>query len=138
MSAALALVARLVTGGVLLVAGALKLRAPGAFATEIANYQLFTAAAPYLAVMLPVVEVVVAAAVLVAPRPWRRAGAAAALALFATFTVAVATAYFRRINVDCGCFGTGGGPITALTLVRDVALMGATVVTLAVDRARTN
>jgi uncharacterized membrane protein YphA (DoxX/SURF4 family) len=138
MTWALALVARLVTGGVLLVAGALKLRAPGAFATEISNYQLFPAAAPYLAVTLPVVELVVGAAVLVAPRPWRRAGAAAALALFATFTVAVAAAYLRHINVDCGCFGAGGGPITALTLVRDVALIGATVITLALDRARAN
>jgi uncharacterized membrane protein YphA (DoxX/SURF4 family) len=122
---AFALLLRFVLGGVLIVAGALKLRAPGVFATEIANYQLFPFVAPYLAVVLPVVELVVGGALLVAPRAWRRAAALVALALFVQFTVAVAAAYFRHINIDCGCFGTGGGPINALTLVRNVALLSA-------------
>jgi uncharacterized membrane protein YphA (DoxX/SURF4 family) len=132
--AALVLLARVAVGGLLVVAGALKLRAPGAFATEIANYQLFPAVAPYLAVTLPVVELVLGGALLAAPRDWRRAGALGALALFAAFTVAVGSAYFRRINIDCGCFGTGGGPITALTLARNVALMGASVLVARLDR----
>jgi len=134
MTAALALVARLAVGGLLVIAGALKLRAPVAFATEIANYQLFPAVAPYLGAVLPVVELVVGLALVVAPRDWRRAAALGALALFATFTVAVASAYFRRINIDCGCFGTGGGPITALTLARNVGLMTAAALTLRFDR----
>jgi uncharacterized membrane protein YphA (DoxX/SURF4 family) len=132
---ALAFLLRLLLGGLLIVAGALKLRAPGAFATEIANYQLLPAVAPYLAAILPVVELVVGAALLVAPRAWRRAAALAALALFAQFTVAVAAAYFRHINIDCGCFGTGGGPINALTLVRNVALMSAAGAVVFLDRA---
>ena len=125
MKAALALVLRVGTGGLLAVAGALKLRAPVAFATEIANYQLAPAVAPYLAATLPVVELVVGAALVLAPRAWRRAAALAALGLFAAFTVAVSAAFFRRINIDCGCFGTGGGPITALTLARNLGLMTA-------------
>ena len=32
-------------------------------------------------------------------------------------------AYFRHINIDCGCFGTGGGPITFVTLLRNLALL---------------
>jgi uncharacterized membrane protein YphA (DoxX/SURF4 family) len=135
VTAALALVLRLAIGAVLVVAGALKLRAPGDFATEIANYQLFPALAPYLAVVLPLVELVVGGALLVAPRDSPRAAPVAALALFAQFTVAVAAAYFRRINIDCGCFGTGGGPITALTLVRDLALMAAAAGTLVLEGA---
>jgi hypothetical protein len=131
--AALAWLLRLGVGGVLVVAGALKLRAPGAFATEIANYQLFPGVAPYLAATLPVAELVIGGAVLVAARTWRRAAALAAVGLFAAFTVAVAAAYFRRINIDCGCFGTGGGPITALTLARNAALMAAAAM-LALDR----
>lgn len=123
MKAAMELVLRLGLGGLLAVAGALKLRAPLAFATEIANYQLLPAVAPYVAAILPVVELVVGVALVVAPRAWRRAAALAALALLSAFTVAVASAYFRRINIDCGCFGTGGGPITALTLVRNALLL---------------
>ena len=122
---ALALALRLGLGGLLAVAGALKLRAPGAFATEIAKYQLLPALAPYVAAVLPVVELVIGGALVVAPRAWRRAAALCALALLATFTVAVGSAFFRRINIDCGCFGTGGGPITGLTLARNVVLMAA-------------
>jgi uncharacterized membrane protein YphA (DoxX/SURF4 family) len=121
--AALALVLRLGLGGLLVVAGALKLRAPVAFATEIANYQLLPALAPYLAAVLPVVELVIGGALVLAPRAWRRAAALGALALLAAFTVAVGSAFFRRINIDCGCFGTGGGPITGLTLARNAVLM---------------
>jgi uncharacterized membrane protein YphA (DoxX/SURF4 family) len=135
-SRAFGLLLRLLVGGVLAVAGALKLRAPGAFATEIANYQLAPAAAPYLAVALPTVELVLGVAVIVAPRAWRRAAALGALALFGTFTVAVAAAYLRRINIDCGCFGTGGGPITALTVARNVGLMTAAALVLRFDRER--
>jgi uncharacterized membrane protein YphA (DoxX/SURF4 family) len=125
MKAALALVLRLGLGGLLVVAGALKLRAPVAFATEIANYQLLPAVAPYVAAILPVLELVIGGALVVAPRAWRRAAALGALGLLAAFTVAVGSAYFRHINIDCGCFGTGGGPITALTLLRNVLLMAA-------------
>jgi uncharacterized membrane protein YphA (DoxX/SURF4 family) len=130
---ALAWLLRLAVGGVLIVAGALKLRAPEAFATEIANYQLFPAVAPYLAATLPIAEIVIGLAVLAAPRAWRRAGALAALASFAAFAVAVGSAYFRHINIDCGCFGTGGGPIDALTLTRNVALMTAAALLIAFD-----
>jgi uncharacterized membrane protein YphA (DoxX/SURF4 family) len=138
MKAAFALVLRLALGGLLAVAGVLKLRAPVAFATEIANYQLLPAVAPYLAATLPVLELVIAAALVVAPRAWRRAAALGALGLFAAFTVAVGSAFFRRINIDCGCFGTGGGPITALTLARNVALMSGAVTLIWIDRSDQN
>ena len=130
---AVALVLRLGLGGLLVVAGALKLRAPVAFATEIANYQLLPALAPYAAAVLPVVELVIGGALVVAPRAWRRAAALGALALLATFTVAVGSAFFRRINIACGCFGTGGGPITGLTLARNVVLMAAAAAIVAFD-----
>jgi hypothetical protein len=136
MTAALALLARLVVGGLLLVAGGLKLRAPVAFATEIANYQLFPAVAPYLGAILPVVELTIGLALVIAPRAWRRGAALGALGLFVMFTVAVASAYFRRINIDCGCFGTGGGPISALTLARNVGLMTAAAIVIAAERDR--
>jgi uncharacterized membrane protein YphA (DoxX/SURF4 family) len=131
---AFAFVLRLGLGGLLIVAGALKARAPVAFATEIANYQLVPAVAPYVAAILPVLELVIGAALIVGPRAWRRAAALAALGMLATFTVAVASAYFRRINIDCGCFGTGGGPITGLTLLRNGVLMAAAATIVAAER----
>jgi uncharacterized membrane protein YphA (DoxX/SURF4 family) len=131
---ALVLLLRLALGGLLVVAGALKLRAPAAFATEIANYQLFPGAAPYLAAALPLVEVLLGAGLIAFPLAWRRASALGALGLFAMFSVAVGSATVHHINIDCGCFGTGGGPITALTLLRDLLLIGAAILLLRLDR----
>jgi len=116
---------RLGVGALFIYAGAIKLRDPTAFATEVTNYHFLPSLAPYLAVMLPPVELVVGAGVIVLPAAWRRASALATALLCAMFTVAVAQAAARHINVDCGCFGGGSGPVTWLTVARDVALFGA-------------
>jgi putative oxidoreductase len=116
---------RLALGGLFVVTGALKLVDPTAFAVEIHNYQLFPALAPVLAATLPAVELLLGAALLAGPRPWLRAGALASVGLMAVFTVAVASAVVRGINISCGCFGAGSGPVTLLTVLRDVALLGA-------------
>lgn len=129
------LLLRLTIGALLALAGGLKLRAPVAFATEIANYQLIPEIAPYLAATLPFIEIVIGVGLIVFPRVWRRAAEAIALGLTGTFAGAVGAAYFRRINIDCGCFGTGGGPINALTLVRNLALIVAVLFLLRFDRA---
>lgn len=134
MRSTFTLLLRLGLGGLLLVAGALKLRDPSTFATEIANYQLLPALAPYLAAILPAIEVVLGLSLVILARPWRRGAAAGALALLATFSVAVASAYFRNINITCGCFGGGGDAIGRLTLLRNLSLLAATVALLAVDR----
>jgi hypothetical protein len=54
-----------------------------------------------------------------------RAGALATSALMAIFTVAVTSVVLRGINISCGCFGAGSGPVTLLTVLRDVALLAA-------------
>jgi putative oxidoreductase len=43
----------------------------------------------------------------------------------AVFTVAVTQVVVRGINVECGCFGGAAGPVTALTIARDVGLFAA-------------
>lgn len=116
---------RLGLGALMLVPGVLKMRDPVAFATEIHNYQLFPALAPVLAAALPAVEIALGAALLAGPRAWVRAGALGATALLAVFTVAVVSVVARGINITCGCFGAGSGPITGLTVVRDLALLAA-------------
>lgn len=135
VAAAVTLLLRVGLAGLLLVAGALKLRAPAAFAVEIANYQLFPGVAPYLAATLPAVEVLLGIGLLVFPLVWRRAAALGVLALLPIFAVAIGSAYLRHINIDCGCFGTGGSPITILTLLRNLLLIGAAVGLLCLDRA---
>ena len=119
----LTLAARLVVGGLFVVAGALKLGDPTAFATEIANYRFLPAVAPWLAVTLPPVELVVGAALLVAPPKWRRAASLAVMGLLVMFLVGIVHVVRAGINVDCGCFGGNTGPVTAWTGVRDLALL---------------
>jgi putative oxidoreductase len=135
------LLMRLGLGGLLLVAGALKMRAPAAFSTEIANYQLLPShlhiLAPILASTLPAVEMVLGVALLAAPWAWRRAASVGALGLLLAFSVAVGSAYFRHINIECGCFGTGSSPITFLTLMRNLLLTSGAGLLLWLERGPT-
>ncbi len=114
---------RLALGAVFVVAGALKLADPAAFATEIANYHFFPTVAPLAAATLPATELVVGAALIAAPARWRRAAVLAAIALLVVFTVAVTQVVARKINVECGCFGSASGPVTLWTVARDLALL---------------
>jgi hypothetical protein len=65
---------------------------------------------------------------------WRRAGALALAGLLAAFTVAVGSAVLRGLDIDCGCFGTGSGPASWLTVMRNLALLAAAVALLALER----
>src|SRR5437879_582991 len=119
----LTLAARLALGALFVVAGALKLGDPTAFATEIANYRFLSELAPYLATTLPAIEIVVGGALIVGPPAWRQAAALASIGLLVAFSVAVIHVVRAGINVDCGCFGQHSGPVTGWTLVRDLALI---------------
>jgi putative oxidoreductase len=122
----LPLLLRLGLGGLFVVAGALKLGDPAAFAQQIANYQLVPALAPYLAILLPPVEVVAGLALAAGPARWRQAGALVLALLTAMFTVAVASAAARGLDISCGCFGDPGsasGPVGWLTVARNLTLL---------------
>jgi uncharacterized membrane protein YphA (DoxX/SURF4 family) len=119
---------RLGLGGMFLAAGVLKFRDPASFAIEIYNYQLFAGLAPLLAATLPTVEIALGVALVAGPRPWLRAGALASTLLMLVFTVAVVSVVLRGVNVTCGCFGEGSGPVTMVTVLRDVLLVAAGVV----------
>jgi len=132
--AALALLLRLGLGGLLVVAGALKLRDPAGFAVEIANYQLLPALAPYLAAALPVTEIVLGLGLVLFPRAWRRPATIGVGLLLLAFAVSVASAYLRGINIACGCFGGGGDAIGPLTLLRNLGLLIAVAALWGLDR----
>ncbi|HYH51731.1 MAG TPA: TlpA disulfide reductase family protein, partial [Acidimicrobiia bacterium] len=73
------------------------------------------------AVLLPLAELAVAAALLV--DSWARPGAAAAVALLAVFSGAVARNLAAGRTLDCHCFGRlHASPIGAATLVRNALL----------------
>jgi hypothetical protein len=125
-------------GGLLVYAGFAKLGDPAGFATEIANYRVFPGAAPYLATVLPAVEIVLGGALLLFVRggPWLQGAALATSGLMTVFTVAVGLVLVRGINLECGCFGGDAGPVTALTLGRDLALVAGAGALIALGRRR--
>jgi uncharacterized membrane protein YphA (DoxX/SURF4 family) len=127
---------RLGLGGLFLVTGVLKLRDPAAFATAVANYQLWPELAALLAATLPATEIVVGLALVAAPRPWRRAAAVAVAVMMAVFTFAATSALHRHIDISCGCFGADSGRVDALTIVRDLALLAAAVALAVLEHER--
>jgi uncharacterized membrane protein YphA (DoxX/SURF4 family) len=111
-------------GFLLLYAGGMKLLDPSLFAEEIANYRFLPELAPWLAALLPPIEVVLGCTLIAAPTrsPWFSAAAMGATLLMGMFTVAVVQAVLRGIDTDCGCFGSDSGPITWLTVIRVIGL----------------
>jgi len=98
---------RLILGGVLLVAGALKVNDPYASATSVRAYQILPVDfANLLGFILPFAEVAIGTFLILGI--WVRIAATAGGFLMVVFTVAIAQAWIRGISLDCGCFGKGG------------------------------
>ncbi len=114
-------------GALLAYAGFVKLLAPGEFATEISNYRFLPELAPYLAALIPGVEVAIGVALIAAPVTWRRSAALAALPLLLAFSIAVGQALVRDINIACGCFAKDSSTISGLTLLRNLGLLAAAI-----------
>jgi uncharacterized membrane protein YphA (DoxX/SURF4 family) len=98
---------RLILGGVLLVAGALKVTDPYSSATSVRAYQILPIdLANFLGFVLPFAEVAIGIFLIVGI--WVRLGAIAGGALMVMFIIAIGQAWARGISLDCGCFGKGG------------------------------
>lgn len=124
----LVLALRVGLGALFVAAGILKLRDASAFATDIANYQIFTALAAPLAAILPWAEIVAGAVLIAHPAlRWRQAAALCIAGMMLVFTAAAASALGRGLDVSCGCFGSDSSPLTTWTILRDLALLGAAV-----------
>lgn len=101
------LVARLVTGGVWIVAGALKLPDPAGSVRAVRAYDLLPEAlVPSVGYLLPVCEVILGACLVLGVMT-RVSGVLSSL-LFIAFIVGIAAAWARGLRIDCGCFGGGG------------------------------
>lgn len=107
MSQWAATVARAITGGVWIVAGALKLPDPAESVRAVRAYQLLPeSVVPTVGHALPLVEIAVGL-LLVVGLLTRGAAVASAL-LFAAFIFGISWAWATGLQIDCGCFGGGG------------------------------
>ncbi|MBV9998131.1 MAG: DoxX family protein [Verrucomicrobia bacterium] len=108
---------------VFIFAGAVKAVDPNAFAEQIMRYQLAPwPVAVVLALWLPFLEVAAGAGLFI---PALRTGALAVItALLIAFTAALLSAWYRGLNIDCGCLGPALGPQSvAQALGRDGFLL---------------
>lgn len=123
----LGLLARLIVGGVWIVAGALKLPDPAGSVRAVRAYELLPeAVVPLVGYALPAVEIAVGLALVVGflTRP----AAVTSAALFVVFIVGISAAWARGLQIDCGCFGGGGFDADATAkypweIARDVGLL---------------
>ncbi len=113
----------LAMAGIFIYAAIDKIRDPLQFADSIAAFGILPAVfISLLALALPPFEIA-CGLLLLGPRT-RRIGALAIILLSAIFFTALASALFRGLTLDCGCFGAGAPsrPRMWLELVLDMAL----------------
>jgi putative oxidoreductase len=98
-------VCRIAIGVVFAYAGLAKVGDLAGFAQQIHNFRMVPIFAEnVLAMTLPWIEIVAALALILCIRA--RSAAVLTTALLVVFTIAVAAAYFRGLDIECGCFGT--------------------------------
>ncbi len=107
----LGLLARLVLGGALLLAGGLKIGNPSGSARAVQAYDVLPfEMARVVGYGLPYVEVILG--LLLVLGLFTRASAVLGGLLMVVFVVGIAQAWARGLTIDCGCFG-GGGQVAA-------------------------
>ncbi len=124
----LTLLARLILGVVLLVAGALKVPNLPKSAMAVRAYEMLPIPiANFLGYTLPWIEIGLGLLLIVGVTV-KISGALGGLTMLA-FIIAIAQAWARGLSIDCGCFG-GGGTIDPedtkylSEIIRDIGLMG--------------
>jgi putative oxidoreductase len=119
-------IVRLALGALFFFAGATKAYDPGAFAVEIQRYHLIPwICAVLVSAYLPWLEILVGA-LLILKR--LEHGALLLIAcLLVVFSFALASATFRGLSIDCGCFGRAFAATgTIFPLLRNVLLLACT------------
>jgi uncharacterized membrane protein YphA (DoxX/SURF4 family) len=121
-------VARLVVGGVWVVAGVLKLPDPAGNVRSVRAYQILPeSVVPVVGHGLPIVEVLVGACLLLGVLT--RLTAVLSAGLLVAFVLGIASVWARGLSIECGCFGGGGGvsgdprPAYAWEIARDIGLL---------------
>ena len=121
------LVARLILGGVLFLAGYLKVDEPDKSQMAVRAYEMLPiSVANLLGLLLPFVEVAIGALLILGSLT--RFMAALGGFTMVIFIIAIAQAWARGLNIDCGCFGGGGTVAPGETkylqeILRDIGLV---------------
>ncbi|NDF56363.1 MAG: DoxX family membrane protein [Actinobacteria bacterium] len=124
----LTLLARLILGGVLIVAGALKVGNLQKSAMAVRAYEMLPIwLANLFGYVLPWIEIGIGS-LLVVGALVKINGFLGALIMLA-FIIAIAQAWARGLSIDCGCFGGGGSIDPEDTkylseIIRDIGLLG--------------
>lgn len=123
----LTLLCRLILGGVLLAAGALKIGNLQKSAMAVRAYEMLPVElANFLGYALPWIEIGMGLLLIVGASV-KICGLLGALTMLA-FIIAIAQAWARGLSIDCGCFG-GGGKIDPedtkylSEIIRDIGLL---------------
>jgi putative oxidoreductase len=114
---------RIALGILFVFAGATKAYDPGAFAIEIQRYNLVPWIPGALAsIYLPWLEIL--AGLLLVFKRFEQGALLLIICLLFIFTFALASATFRGLGIDCGCFGKAFAATgTIFPLVRNVLLL---------------
>lgn len=125
----LGLLARLLVGGVWLVAGWVKVTDPAASVRAVRAYEILPeAVVPAVGHGLPVLEICIGLLLVLGLS--QRLAASGSVLLFAAFIVGISAAWARGLQIECGCFGGGGaGGANAADkypweIARDAGLLG--------------
>lgn len=98
---------RIVLGGVMLVAGAVKLPDPASSVRAVRAYQaLPEAVVPMVGYALPIVELILGVMLIIGALT--RTAAVTTAALQVVFIAGISWAWIQGLEIDCGCFGGGG------------------------------
>jgi uncharacterized membrane protein YphA (DoxX/SURF4 family) len=121
------LISRLVLGGVLFIAGYLKVGTPDKSQMAVRAYEVLPISlANLIGLLLPYVEIGIGLLLILGV--YTRISAALGGAIMVVFIVAIAQAWARGLTIDCGCFGGGGQVAASETkylseIIRDTGLV---------------
>ena len=119
----LLLALQVILSAVLLVAATEKmLRAEEFFAALRLSHLPAGSIAP-IGVAVPLLELMLALALLLAPAQWLPLAFAAAALVLGAFTAWMGWVRVQRLRVRCGCFGPGGGYVGPGTIGRNLLLL---------------
>ena len=120
--------ARMLVGGVWVVAGALKLPDPNENVRAVRAYELLPeSVVPVVGHGLPILEILVGLCLLLGLLT--RVAAVVSTLLLVAFVVGIGSAWGRGLSIECGCFGGGAGPAANAVakypweIARDVGLL---------------